>query len=78
MNCGVSLSDARAAKPKASQTFRRLVGEVAVGIVSLGERRYGLKVNLTVPPVEGVTLPKEIEGVPVSVEVVGTVRKRSL
>ena len=70
------LREARAAKSKAAQVFHALVGEVAVGIMPLGEGRFALKVNLTTAPDEGVSLPDEIEGVPVHVEVVGTIRKR--
>lgn len=76
MNRRVSLNDARAAKPKASQAFRRLVGDVAVGIVNLGDHGYGLKVNLATPPEAGITLPGEIEGVPIRIEIVGAIRKR--
>ena len=38
---------------------------------------YGLKVNLTNAPAANVTLPTEIDGVPIQIEVVGLVRKRS-
>jgi hypothetical protein len=73
---GTSLKEAQAAKSQAARVFEPLVGEVAVGIVPLGGDRYGLKVNLTTQPAEGVSLPDEIEGVPVQVEVVGRIRKR--
>jgi hypothetical protein len=76
MSREASLQQARAAKSKAAQVFHALVGEVAVGIMPLGEGRFGLKVNLTTAPDGGVALPDEIEGVPVRVEVVGTIRKR--
>jgi hypothetical protein len=73
---GVTLEQAQAAKGKAIELFRRLVGEVAVGITPLGAGRYGLKVNLTAAPGAGVSLPDEIEGVPVTIEIVGKIRKR--
>jgi hypothetical protein len=73
---GVTLEKARAAKGKAQQVFSKLVGDVAVGIMPIEEGRYGLKVNLTTRPTKEVSLPDEIEGVPVSVEVVGKIRKR--
>jgi hypothetical protein len=77
MRKGVALQTAQAAKPRASQQFATLVGEeVAVGIVRLGDEGFGLKVNLTAEPPETVTLPDEVEGVPVEVEVVGKIRKR--
>ena len=75
MSDGVSLNEAKATKNKCAQAFRPLVGEVAVGVMPLGEGRYGLKVNLAAPPDENISLPDEIEGVPVRVEVVGPIRK---
>lgn len=75
MNRGVNLDDARAAKGEALEVFRELVGEVSVGIKGLGQGRYGLKVNLTAAPEEDVSLPDEINGVPVQVEIVGRIRK---
>ena len=76
MSGEASLRKAQAAKGKAAQVFGALVGEVAVGIMPLGEGRFGLKVNLTSAPDEGVSLPDQIEGIPVHVEVVGRIRKR--
>ena len=76
MSGGSNLKDAQAAKGKAVQVFNALVGEAAVGIMPLGEGRFGLKVNLTTAPDQGVSLPDEIEGVPVRVEIVGPIRKR--
>lgn len=74
MSGGTSLKDARTAKKKAAQVFHNLIGEVAVGIMPLG--RYGLKVNLTEAPVDGITLPNKIGNVPVRIEVVGKILKR--
>lgn len=71
-----SLKDAQAAKGQAAKVFGNLVGEVAVGIMKLGKDNFGLKVNLTEAPAEGISLPAEIEGVPVKVEVVGRIHKR--
>jgi hypothetical protein len=71
-----SLKEAQAAKSRAAKVFGELVGEVAVGVMKLGEDNFGLKVNLTEKPAEGISLPDEIEGVPVKVEVVGRIRKR--
>lgn len=76
MSAGKTLAEARRAKPKAAQVFSSLVGEVAVGIMRVGNAHFGLKVNLTEKPDETVTLPNNIDGVPVKVEVVGTIRKR--
>ena len=71
-----SLKDAQAAKGRAAQVFGDLVGDVAVGIMKLGDDHFGLKVNLTEQPTKGTSLPTEIDGVPVQVEVVGRIRKR--
>jgi hypothetical protein len=80
MSRGVSLNEAKQAKAKASKVFTPLVGEVAIGIMRLGQghgqENFGLKVNLTEPPGEDVSLPTEVDGVPVKVEVVGKIRKR--
>ena len=76
MSQGVSLNEAQKAKARASQVFAPLVGEVAVGIVRLGQEEFCLKVNLSEPPGEDVSLPTEVDGVPVKVEVVGKIRKR--
>jgi len=76
MNAGVSLEDARGAKSKAAHVFQELVGDAAVGIVALGDDRYGLKINLTTSPGKDIVLPQEIEGVPVQIEIVGKIRKR--
>jgi hypothetical protein len=71
-----SLKDAQAAKGVATKVFHGLVGEVAVGIMRLNDDYFGLKVNLTDEPPADVSLPKEIDGVPVKIEVVGRIRKR--
>ena len=76
MSEGVSLNEAQKAKAKVTKVFKPLVGEVAVGIMRLGEENFGLKVNLTEPPGDDVSLPTEVDGVPVKVEVVGKIRKR--
>ena len=71
-----NLKEAQAAKSRAAKVFGDLVGDVAIGIMKLGDDRFGLKVNLTEEPAEGLSLPDEIEGVPVTVEVVGRIRKQ--
>ena len=76
MSQGVSLKEAQKAKAKASKVFKPLVGEVAVGIMRLGDEDFGLKVNLSKSPDKDVSLPTEVDGVPVKVEVVGKIRKR--
>ena len=71
-----SFKDAQAAKGVAAKVFHDLVGDVAVGIMKLNDDHFGLKVNLTDEPPANISLPDEIDGVPVKVEVVGRIRKR--
>jgi hypothetical protein len=71
------LTRARAAKSKALELFDSLVGGAAVGLTRQRSGAYSLKVNLTEPPAANITLPTEIDGVPIKIEVVGPIRKRS-
>ena len=71
----VTLEQARAAKESAKALLAALPGVVGVGITKIGED-YALKVNLGAPLPAGVSAPERIGGVPVSVEVVGTITKR--
>lgn len=69
--------DAQKAKGRAAKLFGDLIGDgVAIGITRLGDDQFGLKVNLTKQPAEGVELPDQIEGVPIQIEIVGRIRKR--
>lgn len=70
-----SLDQARSAKQNAFTTFSRLVEVIGVGITR-HEDGYAVKVNLRVPPAEGIDLPSTIDGVPVCVEVTGPISKR--
>ena len=70
-----TLEQARAAKEAALKAFDRLVKVVGVGITRIDDG-YGLKINLPEEPPEDVTLPQEVNGVPIRVEVVGRPRKR--
>ena len=70
-----TLDQARSAKPRAMAAFSPLAEVVGVGITRHGDG-YAIKVNLRHPPAPGVELPKEIDGVPVQVEVVGSIVKR--
>ncbi|WP_425618403.1 hypothetical protein NA78x_002108 [Anatilimnocola sp. NA78] len=74
---GFSLKAVRAAKSEAAQVFSALVGDVAVGVMRLADDSYGLKINLASQPDKKVRLPSAIAGVPVKVEVVGRIKKRS-
>ncbi len=70
-----ALKKARAAKAVAKKVFSGLLGDVAIGITRIGGA-YGLKVNVVTAPSALLTLPTAVEGVPVHVEVTGTVKKR--
>lgn len=69
-----TLEQARAAKSRVLDLFARLVPVVGVGVTRV-DGGYGVKVNLQAQPPSGVTLPGDVDGVPVRVEVVGTIRK---
>ena len=71
------MEQARAAKQKALSLFAGFAGVNGIGITRVGDS-YGIKVNLAEPPSAGVELPKEIDGVPVVVEIVGHITKQDL
>ncbi|PYR88056.1 MAG: hypothetical protein DMF84_29780 [Acidobacteria bacterium] len=71
----VTLEQARAAKAAALRHFEQLGTVVGVGITRI-DGDYAVKINLREPLAEGTEPPAEIEGVPVRVEVVGTIRKQ--
>jgi hypothetical protein len=71
-----SLERARAAKPRALEMFSKLGDVVGVGLTRIGDE-YGIKVNLASAVKDESTLPTEVDGVPVKVEVVGAIRKRA-
>lgn len=69
------LAQVRAAKVKARKLFRQYGTIAGIGITRLGGQ-YCLKVNLKEPPTSKRSLPRKIDGVPVVVQVVGTIRKQ--
>lgn len=69
------LEQAEAAKRTALRQFGKLGIVASIGITRV-KARYALKVNLSEPVAPGVELPTEIDGVPVHVEVIGTIRAR--
>lgn len=71
----ITLEQARAAKVLAMKLFERLGLNVAVGITRVGPD-YAVKVNLSEPPKPGVKVPTEVDGVPIKIDVVGTIRPR--
>ena len=71
----ISLDKAQAAKRTALRRFEKLGKVTGVGITRV-KGEYAVKVNLSEPVDPGVELPTEIDGVPVRVEVTGTIRAR--
>ena len=77
MTDGASLEAARAAKSQALRAFSELLGEeVSVGLAPIDGEGFALKINLTRAPDPELSLPREISGVPIQVEVIGEIRKR--
>lgn len=72
-----TFKQAEIAKNLALQALQGSDFLVGVGITSV-ESGYGLKVNLNAPLPNGVSVPPVIQGVPVTTEIVGALRKRSL
>jgi hypothetical protein len=69
-----TLEQARAAKSRVLAVFEGLAQVVGVGVTRL-DGGYGIKVNLRTALPEGTAAPAAVDGVPVRVEVVGTIRK---
>lgn len=65
---GATLEQARAAKVALRARLAGLPGLRGIGVAFL-EEGYGVKVMLTPLP-DGLVIPKEIDGVPVIVEIV--------
>lgn len=72
-NNTTTLAQARAAKPKVLRLLASLP-VAGVGITRIGDG-YGLKVNFS-ENVADESVPDHCEGVPITKEVVGTIRKR--
>ena len=75
-NATCTLEKVRAAKAEALGVFEQLAHVAGIGITRIG-RGYGLKINVRNAPAANLALPTEINGVPVTIEVVGAVRKRA-
>lgn len=73
---GCTIEMVRAAKPAAQKAFAAVGNLVGIGITRMGAG-YGLKVNLESAPDGETSLPAEIAGVPVRVEIVGLPTKRT-
>jgi hypothetical protein len=71
----IPLNKAQAAKRSALRRFQKLGKVTGIGITRVrGE--YALKVNLSEPFEPGTKVPTDIDGVPVRVEITGTIRAR--
>lgn len=70
-----TLEDARSAKAEAKRQLAAKADVVGVGLTKAKTGGgYAVKVNVKKKPAEPV--PETVQGVPVVVEVVGTIRKR--
>jgi hypothetical protein len=72
----INLARAREAKASVLQRLPKHLKVNGVGITQVGAD-YAVKVNLTEPPAEGTDLPREVNGVPVVIEVVGHIVKQA-
>ncbi len=70
-----SIDEARSAKHKVSGMLAGVRQVNGIGITRIGDS-YAVKVNLAGQPDEPFQLPSEVDGVPVLVEVIGTISKR--
>jgi hypothetical protein len=73
---GCTLEEARAAKAEAHGVFARLAKVNGIGLTRVGDG-YGLKVNVECALKGDQSLPTDVRGVPVKVEVVGAIKKRA-
>jgi hypothetical protein len=71
----IGLDEARAAKERARSLFAEKASVVGIGLIRVGDG-YGVKVNLEAPLAPDAGLPESIDGVPVRLEVVGSIRER--
>jgi hypothetical protein len=71
----VDLERARAAKRRLRELLPDSLSVNGIGITQVGED-YAVKLNLAAAPADQLDLPHAVDGVPVVVEVVGTIAKR--
>jgi hypothetical protein len=69
------LEAARAAKRKALRLFETLAAVCGAGIAKEGGR-YVVRVNLETEPDPALELPREVDGVPITIQVIGTPRAK--
>jgi hypothetical protein len=71
------LNAARGAKEKAKQIFSQFGTVKGIGLTKMGER-YAVKINFESEPHDRDRMPREVEGVPVVVQITGPLRKQAL
>jgi hypothetical protein len=72
-----TLEQARSARAKAREIFSQFGTIAGVGITRGSDGSYGLKVNLTTRPDADASVPHDVAGVPVEIDVVGRIRSHS-
>ncbi len=70
-----TLENARAAKRKLATCLANVDGIVGVGIAKV-DGQYAVKVNLRQPLNDSEVIPDTVDGVPVHLDIVGTIRPR--
>jgi hypothetical protein len=68
-----AIERARAAKKKAQQLLAGIPEVRGVGVGMRGGQ-YVVKVNVTRPPADAKAIPRDLDGVPVVVDVIGDIR----
>jgi hypothetical protein len=71
----ITIDQARTAKDVAKTELAGVPGIMGIGLTKIGDD-YALKINLRQALPANMRVPESIAGVPVKVEVVGTIRKR--
>ena len=70
-----TLEEARAAKRLVAQSLAGRDGVLGIGITRVGGG-YAVRVNLSRQPAAVESIPTEVAGVPVRIEIVGEIRKQ--
>lgn len=72
----ITLERAQAAKKATLRRFKNVASVTGVGITRV-EGEYAVKLNLSEPLAPEVSVPDDVDGVPLKIEVTGNVRRRS-
>ena len=72
----ITLEKAQAAKKATMKRFKNVSSVTGVGITRVAGE-YAVKLNLSEPLDPGVSVPADVDGVPLRIEVTGTIRGRS-